>query len=52
MAILSAFPFDRYRITAWTIENNQGGTEIPELMQARGYRRIEALGVDDVYLRT
>ena len=51
MAILSAFPFDKYHIAAWTIENNQGGTEIPQLMADRGYRRIEALGVDDVFVR-
>lgn len=52
LAILSGFPFDRYRITAWTIENNQADVRIPELMIANGYRRIEALGVDDVYVRT
>ena len=52
MAVLSAFPFAKYRITAWTIENNSGGKEIPELMQAKGYRLAEALGVDDVYLRS
>ena len=51
MAILSAFPFDRYEVTAWTIENNLANTEIPDLMQDRGYRRIEALGVDDIYVR-
>ncbi len=50
MSILTAFPFDRYRITAWTIENNSAGNEIPELMARKGYRRIEALGVDDVYV--
>ena len=51
MPVLSAFPFENYRITAWTIENNAGGKEIRELMQAKGYRLAEALGVDDVYLR-
>ena len=51
MAILSAFPFDRYDITAWTIENNQALTEIPELMVSKGYRRSEAIGVDDVYVK-
>lgn len=50
MAILSAFPFDKYRVTAWTVENNTARTDIPELMQQKGYRRIEALGVDDVYV--
>jgi FkbM family methyltransferase len=50
MAVLSAFPFAKYRIAAWTIENNAGGEEIAELMQTKGYRLAEALGVDDVYL--
>lgn len=50
MAVLSAFPFAKYRIAAWTIENNAGGREIPELMRAKGYRLAEALGVDEVYL--
>jgi len=50
MAVLSSFPFERYRVIAWTSENNTGGTEIPELMHDRGYRRVETLGVDDVYV--
>lgn len=49
-AVLSAFPFERYRITAWTVENNANDTEIPALMRAKGYRRVEALGMDDVYV--
>ena len=51
MAVLSEFPFDRYHVHAWTIENNTGGTEIPALMADRGYARVEALGVDDIYVR-
>jgi FkbM family methyltransferase len=51
MAALAVFPFKKYQIVAWTIENNGGGTELPSLMQANGYRRVEVLGVDDVYLR-
>lgn len=50
MAVLSGFPFERYRVHAWTVENNTGSTEIPTLMQEKGYQRIEALGVDDVYV--
>ena len=49
--VLSAFPFDKYDVAAWTIENNTADTEIPALMQSKGYRRIEAIGVDDVYIR-
>lgn len=50
MAVLSEFPFERFKVTAWTIENNTGGTEIPGLMREKGYKRVEALGVDDIYL--
>jgi len=50
MAVLSSFPFERFRVIAWTIENNGGSAEIPELMHDRGYRRVEVLGVDDVYV--
>jgi FkbM family methyltransferase len=51
MDVLSTFPFEKYQITAWTIENNTGASEIPELMKTKGYRLAEALGMDDVYLR-
>ncbi len=51
MAVLQEFPFDKYSVHAWTVENNTGGTEIPLLMKDRGYQRIEALGVDDVYVK-
>lgn len=50
LAILRAFPFERYRITAWTIENNAATRNIPALMHDKGYLRVEALGVDDVYV--
>ena len=50
MDVLAPFPFERFKVTAWTVENNAGDTEIPALMKERGYRRIEALGVDDVYV--
>ena len=50
LAILRAFPFERFRITAWTIENNAAARDIPALMHEKGYLRVEALGVDDVYV--
>ena len=50
LAVLSTFPFDKYRVQAWTIENNTGDREIPTLMHQKGYDRVEALGVDDVYV--
>lgn len=49
-AVLSSFPFDNYKVHAWTIENNTNDTEVPALMRDRGYKRVEALGVDDVYV--
>ncbi len=50
LAVLSSFPFERYNVHAWTIENNTGDTDVPALMHERGYNRIEALGVDDIYV--
>lgn len=50
MAVLSTFPFETHKVRAWTIENNTGGTEIPALMKDKGYTRVEALGVDDIYV--
>ena len=51
MDVLAPFPFERFDVTAWTVENNAADTEIPALMAEKGYRRVEALGVDDVYVR-
>lgn len=51
LAVLQGFPFEKYRITAWTIENNTRDRRIPELMQVKGYKRVEALGQDDVFVR-
>lgn len=50
LAILSTFPFEKYKVHAWTVENNTGVTEIPALMQQKGYARVEAMGVDDIYV--
>ena len=52
LSTLRSFPFNDFNIHAWTIENNTAGTDVPDLMQQNGYRRIEALGVDDVYVRS
>ena len=51
MSVLSSFPFEKYQVHAWAIENNTGSTEIPALMREKGYDRVEALGVDDIYVR-
>lgn len=50
MSILSSFPFETYKVRAWTVENNTGRKDIPALMRDKGYARVEALGVDDVYV--
>ncbi|MEM6932257.1 MAG: FkbM family methyltransferase [Pseudomonadota bacterium] len=50
MQVLSTFPFEKYKIAAMTIENNLGDVKITELMRSKGFKRVEAIGVDDVYL--
>ena len=50
LAVLSTFPFEKYHVHAWTIENNTANREIPALMNQKGYDRVEALGVDDIYV--
>jgi FkbM family methyltransferase len=50
-AVLSSFPFDRFQVRAWSVENNTADRTIPALMQQNGYARVEALGVDDIYVR-
>ncbi len=50
LQVLRAFPFDRFRIAAWSIDTNGRGREISAIMQANGYRRVEALGIDDIYV--
>lgn len=49
--ILESFPFADFRIHAWTVENNTADPAIPALMRDRGFGLVEALGVDEVYLR-
>ncbi|MEM9045985.1 MAG: FkbM family methyltransferase [Pseudomonadota bacterium] len=50
MEILSDFPFANYRIDALTVENRLDSEELPELLSANGFHRIEAVGVDDIYV--
>ncbi|MEM1276120.1 MAG: FkbM family methyltransferase [Pseudomonadota bacterium] len=50
IAILSTFPFERFEISAMTVENGQGAEDVPQLLAEHGFRRIDALGVDDVYV--
>lgn len=47
--ILSNFPFDRFDIEIWSIENNTKDGQIPEIMRANGYELVEFAGVDDLF---
>lgn len=50
-SVLSSFPFAEYRVHAWSIDATAHGPRIQALMEAQGYRRVEALGPDDIYVR-
>lgn len=50
-AILESFPHGEIFVTSWTVENNSGTPDIARLMASHGYKRIEVLGVDEVYVR-
>jgi FkbM family methyltransferase len=50
---LRAFPFDRYRIGAWTIEHNREEpkrSQIVALLGAHGYRRVNEWQQDDFFV--
>lgn len=51
VAILEAFPHERYDITAWSVENNTGTPDIPRLMERAGYRLAAHIGVDQMFVR-
>jgi len=51
VAILAGFPFDRYRVTAWAIENNTGTAEIPKIMAGAGYDLAAHIGVDQIFVK-
>jgi hypothetical protein len=51
---LHAFPFDRYRVGAWTIEHNREEpkrSQIVELLASHGYRRVHSWHQDDYFVR-
>lgn len=50
-AALSAFPFARHAISAWSIENNRADRRLRQLMESNGYDLVEFCGVDEIYLR-
>jgi len=50
---LRAFPFDRYRVGAWTIEHNREEpkrSQIVQLLAAHGYRRVNEWHQDDFFV--
>ena len=51
--ILRVFPFDKYRVGAWTIEHNreeEKREQIRKLLTDHGYVRAKAQDVDDYYV--
>jgi FkbM family methyltransferase len=53
LSIIKSFPFDRYSFRVLTVEHNHGPNREPirEMLEPRGYARIEVLDVDDCYVR-
>ena len=49
VGILESFPFDRFSVELWSIENNAQSGEIPTLMRDNGYDLVEFSGVDDIF---
>jgi FkbM family methyltransferase len=50
---LRAFPFDQYRVGAWTIEHNREEpkrSEIVALLARHGYRRVHQWRQDDYFV--
>lgn len=52
IAVLETFPFDRIRVTAWSIENMQHGERLRDLMIGKGYQLFEMAGMDEIFVRT
>ena len=49
LEVLRGFPFDRFDVTVWAIENNTGNDSIRAIMTGNGYRLMELAGVDEIY---
>ena len=49
LAALRAFPFARYRVGCWAIENNTSDPQIARLMRENGYDLVEFCGPDEIY---
>jgi len=48
--VLRSFDPREFHISVCCIENNTGGPELQELMSAMGYRRVEFIGMDEIYV--
>lgn len=51
LGVLSTFPFQKYDITAWTIEANQDAQKIINLMRENKYRFLAVVGVDLIFAK-
>jgi len=53
LAILRSFPFDEYSFRVLTVEHNRFPVreQIREFLDARGYKRIKTLEIDDCYVK-
>ncbi len=51
LAVLEAFPFQRFEVSAWSIENTQHGDRLRNLMEANSYQLFEIAGVDEIYVK-
>lgn len=51
LAVLETFPFERFEITSWSIENTQHGEKLRDLMAANSYQLFEIAGVDEIYVK-
>ncbi len=49
MEILTDFPFEKYDIDLFSIENNAQTSDLSQLMKSKGYDLVEFVGVDDIY---
>jgi hypothetical protein len=49
--ILSGFDFEEFDVRAWSIENMHGDEAIHDLMARNGYRRVQYIGSDEIYVR-
>lgn len=52
MDILTNFPFEKYDIDVFSVENNVQSSDLLQFMKSKGYEILEFVGVDDIYRKT